>query len=218
MYLATLESVSEKYRHIPYMGFKKANFIREKINENDYSDLLELGFFHGKSSLLLASILEERKKGHLTTIDLHSAKERKPNIETLLNAEGLTHRVTPLYCTRSYNWELIQQIQSDPTPRYDFCYLDGGHTLDHTGLGFFLVDKLLRVGGTIVFDDLDWTLSNNPVYREKLAEGVDIYAEYSESEKNTPAVKMVFENLVGSSGYQCETVEEFGWGIAQKVR
>lgn len=213
-----LATLSERYRHIPYMGFRQADYLRTLIYKNGYEDFLELGFFHGKSSLLLAAILEEQGKGHLTTLDLYSAKTREPNIDTLLMSESLSHRVTPVYCFRSYTWELMQQIQMGCSARYDFCYLDGGHTLDNTGLGFFLVDRLLRIGGTIVFDDLDWTLETSPAYLQGLAEGNDIYANYCPLEKSIPAVRLVFEHLVQSANYQCEINTELGWGIARKIR
>lgn len=213
-----LAVLSARYRNIPYMGFRQANYLRTLISENGYEDLLELGFFHGKSSLLLAAILEEQGKGHLTTLDLNSAKTREPNIDTLLLEEGLSHRVTAVYCFRSYTWELMQQIRMNPSARYDFCYLDGGHTLDNTGLGFFLVDRLLRVGGTIVFDDLDWSLNTSPAYLEGIAAGNDIYANYCPVEKSTPAVRLVFEHLVQSANYQCDINTELGWGIARKIR
>ena len=216
--MSLLENISDKYRDIPYMGFKKASFLRNIIVDNGYSDLLELGFFHGKSSLLFAAILEDKNKGHLTTLDLFSAKDRTPNIDQLLGQENLSHRVSPVYCYRSYNWELMKLIQDSSLPRYDFCYLDGGHTLDHTGLGFFLVDKLLHVGGTIVFDDLDWTLAGNPTYKEELSRGNDIYASYCTQEKNTPAVRLIFENLVQRSNYECTVEENFNWGLARKIK
>ena len=35
----------------------------------------------------------------------------------------------------------------------DFAFVDGAHTLDHTLVDFFFIDRLLRVGGVVSFDD-----------------------------------------------------------------
>jgi hypothetical protein len=49
----------------------------------------------------------------------------------------------------------LLEVHADPI--YDFCYIDGGHSWDVSGFGFFLVEKLVRPGGWLLFDDLDWT-------------------------------------------------------------
>ena len=40
--------------------------------------------------------------------------------------------------------------------RIDFAFIDGFHTFDHVLLDFFYVDLLLRPGGIVVFDDVEW--------------------------------------------------------------
>src|SRR4030095_12391735 len=35
----------------------------------------------------------------------------------------------------------------------DFAYIDGWHTFDYTLVDLFLIDKLLRVGGVVGFND-----------------------------------------------------------------
>src|SRR5262245_23921222 len=40
--------------------------------------------------------------------------------------------------------------------KIDFAFLDGQHTFDYVLVDFFYVDKLLSVGGIIVFDDLQY--------------------------------------------------------------
>jgi len=38
--------------------------------------------------------------------------------------------------------------------KIDFAFIDGMHTFDYTLIDFFYIDRLLKVGGVIVFDDL----------------------------------------------------------------
>ena len=40
--------------------------------------------------------------------------------------------------------------------KIDFAFIDGMHTFDYVMLDFFYIDRLLRVGGVVVFDDANW--------------------------------------------------------------
>jgi len=40
--------------------------------------------------------------------------------------------------------------------RIQFAFIDGFHTFDHALVDFFLLDRLLEVGGLVAFDDADW--------------------------------------------------------------
>jgi predicted O-methyltransferase YrrM len=214
--MKSLQELCKDLEAIPYMNYQQAGIIRNLIIENNYRDAIELGFFHGKSSVFIASIFEKIGAGHLTTFDVKSAEQRTPNILQLLANYNLSHRVTPVFCDRSFTWELAKLIQINKKPIFDFCYLDGGHTLDPTGLAFFLIDMLLKPGGRIVFDDLNWTISTSPAYQSALKEGKDTYSRFSEEEKNTPAVKLVFEQFAAGRGYTCSELTEVDWGIAVK--
>ena len=48
--------------------------------------------------------------------------------------------------------------------RIDFAFIDGWHTFDYVMVDFFFVDKMLRKGGVVAFDDADWP-SIRPVIR-----------------------------------------------------
>lgn len=199
---------------LQYMTQTQASLLRDFIMEKDARDILEVGFFKGKSSAYIAAILEDLGRGHLTTIDRENARELKPNIVKVLADAGLSHRVTPIFAERSHTWELGKMLRATPRPAFDLCYFDGGHTWDVTGFGFFLVDALLRPGGWIIFDDLDWTIEKSIAHTPSFARG---YKSYSADERETPGVRMVFEHLTKQLGYT-ETFEEkkFSWGFARK--
>lgn len=206
--------VTERFGSLKYMREPQARFLRDFITENDCKDVLEIGFYQGKSSAYMAAILEDLGRGHLTCIDKTIARKRSPNIEAVLTDLALSHRVTPLYAERSYTWELGKMIERDPTPRFDLCYFDGGHIWDSTGFGFALVHLLLRPGGWIIFDDMDWTIAGS-LQRGSTSE--ETWKGYSEEEKTAPAVRMVFDTLVPGFGYtNLQVVKRFKWGIAQK--
>ncbi|HNP35698.1 MAG TPA: class I SAM-dependent methyltransferase [Woeseiaceae bacterium] len=206
--------VSELFDDLPYMRPAQATILRDLIVNENASDLLEIGFFHGKSSAYFAAVLEDLGRGHLVTIDLEPARKREPNIEQVLATLNLGHRVTPIYAHRSYTWELAKMIQANPRPQFDFCYFDGGHTWDCTGFGFALVDMLLRPGGWIVFDDLKWTIKEAMKSRTSAPR---YWRACSADESATPAVKLVFDTLVPHLGYtDIRMIDQRRWGIARK--
>jgi predicted O-methyltransferase YrrM len=62
----------------------------------------------------------------------------------------------------SYHWSLSKLIQSEePESTFDLVYIDGAHTYFHDALAFFMCDRLLKVGGYILFDDYDWSYSQS---------------------------------------------------------
>ncbi len=212
--MSNIERVTRIFDDLEYMLEPQAMILRDHITKHDTRDILELGFYHGKSSAYLAAILEELGHGHLVTIDLESANKREPNIEHVLTTLGLTHRVTPIYAHRSYTWEMAKMIQEEPRPRFDLCYLDGGHTWDVTGFGFVLVDMLLRPGGWIVLDDLPWTVDAE---MQKRTDVPNHWHTYGPHERCTPAVRLVFDLLVPHLGYTDIRIINGGqWGIARK--
>ena len=100
------EKVRSSFGNLEYMRHPQAKLLRDLIIKQDARDVLEIGFFHGKSSAYFASILEDLGRGHLVTLDRDTARKRKPNIEQVLSILDLAHRVTPIYAHRSYTWEL----------------------------------------------------------------------------------------------------------------
>ena len=208
------EKVTNKFQNLKYMNEDRANFIRDFMHKNQVENVLELGFFQGKSSAYFAAIMEDQGKGHLTTIDMHYAAKRKPSISEVLKKLGLSHRVDMIYAQRSYTWELGKMLQQTPRPQFDLCYLDGGHTWDVTGYGFVIVDMLLKPGGWIIFDDLDWTISKS--LKGRPISGT-CWKGYSDDEQNSKGVRMVWELIVPHLKYVNRFEESrFAWGIAQK--
>ena len=209
----SIEDVARRWGQLKYMRIEHARFLREFIRTHDLRDLLELGFFHGKSTAFMAAILEELGRGHITTMDLKSAGRRRPSIATVLSELKLSHRVTPVYSHRSFTWELRRLIAQSPRPAFDFCYIDGAHTWDGTGFSFLLVDLLLKPGGWVIFDDLNWSIAISKAASKRMHR----FKEYSEEEKTTKQVREVWRLLVPARGYQqMQEEKRFHWGIAQK--
>lgn len=205
------EEVDAAVAGTKFMHSKQGREIYDFILEHRLGRVLELGFAHGKSTCYLAAAVDQLGDGHVLTMDTAHARDRKPNIHELLSKCGLTERVTPVFAASSYTWELMKLLEQRPQPRFDFAYIDGGHTWDATGFGFLLVDKLLVPGGWMLFDDLDWTIASSPsVAESRWARKV------SEEERTTAQVRKVFELLVRTHPHYGELREKGGWGWARK--
>jgi predicted O-methyltransferase YrrM len=207
------DEITRRFERIRYMRAEQAAVMRELIAEADAEAVLEIGFYQGKSSAYIAAILEDRGRGRLLTIDRADARRHRPNIEELLGLAGLAHRVEAVFAHRSFTWELQKLIASRPRPSFDLAYFDGAHTWDGTGFGVLLVDMLLRPGGILVLDDLDWSPETASCYRRSPAK----LAAFSADEAATPSVRRVCELVLPHLGYpEVQEIAAVNWAVARK--
>ena len=208
-----IEQIKSVVDGIPVMDFNSAKKITSFIQSKKLNNVLELGFAHGVSSCYIAGILAEMKTGHLTTIDLKIAQNRKPNIESLLTKLGLRSFVTIYYEPTSYNWRLMKLIEQNPTPIFDFCFIDGAHDWYSDGFAFFLVNKLLVPGGWILFDDINWTFGTSPSLKN-----TKHVQKMPSDERDTAQVGKIYELLVKTHPDYHNFKVEDNWAYAQKKR
>ena len=195
----------------PHMSYRQAKIITSFIREHDLTDILELGFRYGVSTAYMAATLEDLGRGHITAIDLKIVEHANPGVSTFVEELGLQHRVTAHYEPTSYVWRLMRMLEDDPAPRFDFCYLDGAHDWFVDGFAFFLVDRLLRPGGWIIFDDVDWTFGTSPT----LAESERVRAMPAD-ERETAQVRKVVDLLVRPHPGYSEVTIKNDWAFVQK--
>jgi predicted O-methyltransferase YrrM len=199
---------------IPHMSPERGREIYEFVRREGVKSVLELGFAHGVSACYIGAALEENGSGHLTTIDVLAARERHPSIEELLDATGLLDWVNPIYTPTSYTWELMRMLEGQQRGRwmFDFAFIDGAHSWFVDGFAFYLVDKLLKPGGWILFDDLDWTYATSPTLG-----GTDFVRSMPEDERDTPQIGKVFDLLVRTHPGYDEFRTDGAWGWARKT-
>ena len=210
--MTSVATVADIVGGTPHMTPEQGERISQFILENGITDILELGFRHGVSTTYMAAALGRAGKGHIVTVDLHSAKQNEPNIEDLLNRVGERQRVDVHYEPTSYTWRLMRMLQDDPTPRFDLCYIDGAHDWFVDGFAFFLVDRLLRPNGWILFDDMDWTYAGSPALRN-----TERVKHMPEDERSTRQVRMVYDLLVKTHPSYGNFRDEGEWGFARKI-
>jgi predicted O-methyltransferase YrrM len=180
------------------------------IHEHHLVRCLELGFHHGVSSAYIAGAIQDMGEGELITIDLESARLLQPNITSVIDSCGLQEFVTYYYEHTSYNWRLMHFLESDGVHPFDFCYIDGGHTWHSTGFAFCLVAQLLKQGGWIVFDDLDWT------HEDPTVANMPYTRAMSDEERRTRQIRKVYELLVLRDARFDSCFVEGPWAFARK--
>lgn len=211
--MAGIDEVEERFPDLLYMKHEQAETLDRFLKEHRLTNCLELGFFHGKSSAFFAAILRDMGEGHLTTIDQKHSIDRSPNIHEVLGALDLTPWVTPIFEPRSFNWRLMRMLEEQPRPSFDFCYIDAAHTWYDTGFGFFLVDKVLKPGGWILFDDLTFD------YQRLIKPGQkppEYLARMTSEERETLQVMKVWDLLVKEHPGYDEFIADDRWAFARK--
>ncbi|MEO0948451.1 MAG: class I SAM-dependent methyltransferase [Cyanobacteria bacterium J06641_5] len=102
--------VKEIVGDTPFMGLSKANRITAFMDEHKVRNILELGFAHGVSTAYMAAALRRSGGGAITSIDREEARQREPNIETLLARVGASDSVQIFYEPTSYVWRLMKDL------------------------------------------------------------------------------------------------------------
>jgi predicted O-methyltransferase YrrM len=214
------DEANAQLKGIPHIGEEQARELYGFVLRRKPQSCLELGHAHGASSAYMAAALDEFG-GHLDTVDLLSAAQRKPNLEMLLSELNLERSVTIHREINSYTWFLKKKVASQSKnghcePCYDFCFIDGAKNWTIDGLAFFLVDKLLRENGWILFDDLNFTYEKYMKRREVL-DGISL-REIGPDQRAEAQVEQIFNLLVRQHpSYSNFIVQSNSWAWAQKT-
>jgi predicted O-methyltransferase YrrM len=212
------ERIAEAVRGFRNMSPEQGRKIYDHIRNTRPSHILELGTSYGVSAAYMAAALEANGQGRITTVD--HVRSNPP--------EELLERVDPAVVRRinlvriedsSYDWWLKDQVEArsdgagNCSPVYDFCYLDGAHNWTVDGFAVVLIEKLLRPGGWLLLDDLDWVHRSDPHgVRER-----GVFFPLSKSELTKPHIRGVFEVIVKPHPAFGEfRVEDDEWAWARK--
>lgn len=122
--------------------------------------IAEVGVYEGYTSRKVAEYLDGRGELHLFDF-----ADRIEPIVAALNQAGYDNVVGHGNSRKlfdSYNWSLMRLLQQHPEPIFDYVFLDGAHVWALDALAFVLLDRLLKPGGYIDFDDYRWSLAKSP--------------------------------------------------------
>jgi predicted O-methyltransferase YrrM len=104
---------------------------------------------YGLSTLAICGVHESRGEGEHIAIDPHQASDWRRIGLLNLERAGLSHRARVIEIPSD---EALPRLR-DEGVRIDFALIDGMHLFDTTLVDFFHADRMLDVGGVVVFHD-----------------------------------------------------------------
>jgi predicted O-methyltransferase YrrM len=203
---------------VPFMSPEQGRVVFDHVVATGARDVLELGTAHGVGAAYLAAGLPPG--GRVTTVDFAGARY-DPAPEAVLARAGLAGRVEVVRRYSTYTWWLKEAVQArsdragNVEPAYDLVYLDGAKNWTIDGLAVVLAEKLLRPGGWLLMDDLDWTYDQDP--GREATDGI-ANRDLSEPERREPHLRAVFDLIVAQHPAFTELrVQDEWWGWARKA-
>jgi predicted O-methyltransferase YrrM len=125
-------------------------FLYDLIAGNkSISQTLEIGFAFGISSLFICSALRLKESPFHIIIDPHQEKAYDDIGNLNLQRAGVTFY--RLFKERSEF--VLPRLLNQAPGSMDLVFIDGLHSFDQVALDFYYANRLLKVGGLIVFDD-----------------------------------------------------------------
>ncbi len=166
----------------------------------------EVGVYRGHTSVEIARVLpvggsldlfdfddvvEDVAKQCRTVVNTNDRDRGRAEPSINIRAYGNSRKVKD-----SYNWSLMKLLEIQ-APIWDYVFIDGAHTWEADALAFLLVDRLLKPGGFVDFDDYHWTIANSTAMQN--FEHTDEW--YTETQKRTKQVALVVERLCKRMDY-----------------
>jgi predicted O-methyltransferase YrrM len=195
--------VAESYTHGPLQVEGPNERTVAAVRETGARVYMEIGVYLGATAEAVAEVLGEQGELHLLDFE-----DRVAPVAERLRSRGFDNVVAHANSRRtldSYNWSLMRLLRDSRGPRFDYVFLDGAHTWAHDALAFLLVDRLLKPGGHVDFDDYGWTLARSPSMNPQTFPPTREL--YSDEQIDVPQVALVVDLLVRSDPRYEEVVE-----------
>jgi predicted O-methyltransferase YrrM len=152
-------------------------FEATKVPEN----VLEIGSFEGRSAVWVL----ENTQAHVTCVDTWEGSDE----HTSDHKDGLFDRFQDsikdykdrVTIRRGFSGEVLRTFPCEPT--FDFIYIDGSHYSKDVLEDAILSWRLLKPGGVIIFDDLNWRIEGTEVMDLKNPRaGIDTFCHFFQPE------------------------------------
>jgi len=143
------DAAGNEYLLDSHIDESKGAFIQAIIQKKGYRHSIEIGCAYGISSLYICDTLKTKKVREHSIIDPYQDSQWHNIGIDNLKRDGINF------------FHLIKEKSEIALPRllahgkqFDFAFIDGWHTFDHFLLDFFYLNRLIKIGGTIVIDDV----------------------------------------------------------------
>ncbi|MEO8666503.1 MAG: class I SAM-dependent methyltransferase [Ignavibacteria bacterium] len=133
---------------------EEGHLIQNSINDINAEIGIEVGLAFGTSALYICEALKKTKKTKHFVIDPYQMYEESYDGIGLNNLKRAGYEPIVEFIEMPSHKALVHLETQNV--KADFAFIDGWHTFDHALVDFFLVDKLLKIGGIVIMDDADW--------------------------------------------------------------
>jgi len=203
--------VAKIVRGIPHTRENRGRQLYDFVLTERATNCLELGVAHGVGSVWIAAALDELGGDRrLVAVDNESALEREPRADQLLEQAGLRHLVELHYHPHSYNWHLLRRLP-EYQETFDLVFLDGAHDYEIDGCALYFIRRILREGGWLLLDDLDWSYDSSPALR-----GTAMVQAMPHDIRTEPHLRLLWEGMVLTDPCFERFIEDGDWGWARK--
>ena len=138
------------YKSASSVTFETGTLLYDLVRSLKPDKTLETGMAQGMSTLFICQAHRDNGAGCHTAID--------PLQEKLFKSIGLANieRANLKDILRFYQApsdEVLPQLFAQHE-QFDLAFIDGNHRFDYALVDFFYIDKLLKLGGHVAFDDI----------------------------------------------------------------
>ena len=130
-----------------------ANSLYALVRREQPQVVVEVGLAHGATALAIATALAENGSGRLVSIDPFQHTDWQGVAIAALERSGLAHVHSLI---EEPDWIALPQLAEKLGRSCDLAYVDGLHSYEYVLLDFFYIDRLLKIGGVIGFNDCVW--------------------------------------------------------------
>jgi len=172
-------------------------FLYNFINDNPHiTRTLEVGCAYALSSLFICSALEKRENPEHIVID--------PNQYSYYDGVGvlnLDRAGVSFYKLMEDRSEFaMPQLLAEAPASFDMIFIDGSHAFDQVALDFYYANRLVKVGGFIIFDDCSFASVSKVVRYALKYPAYRLHSQVKET-SNLKKFLRFFLKLVPEFGY-----------------
>ncbi|KAA2242825.1 class I SAM-dependent methyltransferase [Chitinophaga agrisoli] len=183
----------------------QCEFLQKIIRENKFKSAVEVGMAYGISSLAIAEALAENA-GRLTSMDPFETGNYDNNGLDLVKQGG-------------YEIEFFEDFSHTVLPRLaaegrrlDFAYIDSTKMIDWLMTDFFLIDRMMDVGGVVVFDDITYPSIRKLVRYLAQMPHYEVYGQFPYN-KRASARRKILKNWLTFGLKDGVTMKDYRLGI-----
>ena len=172
------------------------------LKNTDCRFIAEIGTYNGQTSMEFAKFLNGHGELLLSDYD-----DRVRNVAAKIKLSGFQNVRTfdsSYKLLDSYYWSIAKLLERNNHTIYDYVFFDGAHTWAVDALTTLLIDRLIKVGGDLDFDDYDWTLPESPSLHPRsfpLTRNL-----YTEEQIKTKQVRLIIDLLIRTNPRYREVV------------